>query len=49
VDAAADPVRYPGERRWSLRRERLRDGIPLSDAEIADATRLANELGVGTA
>ena len=51
VNAATEPVRHPGERRWSLRRERLRDGIPLSDAEITDAARLANELGVevGTA
>jgi LDH2 family malate/lactate/ureidoglycolate dehydrogenase len=46
---AAPAVRYPGERRWNLRRERLRDGIPLSEAEIADVTNLAEELGVGPA
>jgi LDH2 family malate/lactate/ureidoglycolate dehydrogenase len=46
---AAPAVRYPGERRWTLRRERLRDGIPLSEAEIADVTNLAEELGVGPA
>jgi L-2-hydroxycarboxylate dehydrogenase (NAD+) len=46
VNPAAEPIRYPGERRWALRRERLRDGVPLSQAEIADATKLAKELGV---
>ena len=46
VNSAADPIRYPGERRWALRRERLHDGVPLSEAELADATRLASELGV---
>jgi LDH2 family malate/lactate/ureidoglycolate dehydrogenase len=39
-------IRYPGERRWRLRRERLRDGIPLSHADFEAATRLAKELGV---
>jgi len=46
LNPAADATRYPGERRWNLRRERLRDGIPLSDAEVADAMSLAKELGV---
>ena len=41
---AAAAIRYPGERRWALRRERLRDGVPLSDAELADVTKLADEL-----
>src|SRR5262249_61430807 len=41
---AAAAIRYPGERRWALRRERLRDGVPLSDAELADITKLADEL-----
>jgi LDH2 family malate/lactate/ureidoglycolate dehydrogenase len=44
--AAADAIRYPGERRWKLRSERLRHGIPLSDAEIRDAVRLVKELGI---
>jgi len=34
------------ERRWALRRERLRDGVPLSEADLADAMKLAHELGV---
>jgi LDH2 family malate/lactate/ureidoglycolate dehydrogenase len=48
VNAAAEPIRYPGERRWALRRERLRDGVPLSQSELADALELADELGVAT-
>jgi LDH2 family malate/lactate/ureidoglycolate dehydrogenase len=47
VNPAAAPIRYPGERRWALRRERLRDGVPLSEADLADAVKLAHELGVG--
>jgi LDH2 family malate/lactate/ureidoglycolate dehydrogenase len=47
VNPAAEPARYPGERRWALRRERLRDGVPLSQTELADAMSLAKELGVG--
>jgi LDH2 family malate/lactate/ureidoglycolate dehydrogenase len=47
VDPAVGPIRYPGERRWALRRERLHDGVPLSPAELADVTSLAKELGVG--
>jgi LDH2 family malate/lactate/ureidoglycolate dehydrogenase len=47
-NAAADAIRYPGERRWKVRSERLRNGIPLSDAELTDAVRLANELGIAT-
>jgi LDH2 family malate/lactate/ureidoglycolate dehydrogenase len=45
----AEAVRYPGERRWNLRRQRLRDGIPLSDEEVTDAMSLAKELGIGAA
>lgn len=44
----APPSRYPGERRWKLRRERLSDGIPLAPAELADLLALAKELGVAT-
>jgi LDH2 family malate/lactate/ureidoglycolate dehydrogenase len=47
-NAAADAIRYPGERRWKLRSERLREGIPLSDAELTDVARLAKELGIAT-
>ena len=43
---AAAAIRYPGERRWVLRDERLRDGVPLSDAELADVAKLADELGL---
>jgi LDH2 family malate/lactate/ureidoglycolate dehydrogenase len=46
VNPLAEPARYPGERRWKLRHERLRDGIPLADAEVADVSELAKELGV---
>jgi len=46
VNPDAVGTRYPGERRWTLRRQRLRDGVPLSEAEMADATSLAKELGV---
>jgi LDH2 family malate/lactate/ureidoglycolate dehydrogenase len=46
VNPGAEPARYPGERRWRLRRERLRDGIPLPDAEVADVMSLARSLGV---
>jgi LDH2 family malate/lactate/ureidoglycolate dehydrogenase len=48
VHRDAPDVRYPGERRWKLRRERLRNGVPLSQSEIEEATRLANELGVSS-
>lgn len=37
--------RFPGERRWRLRAERLRDGIPLAPDEDATLLRLAQELG----
>jgi LDH2 family malate/lactate/ureidoglycolate dehydrogenase len=42
----APQARYPGERRWRLRRDRMRQGIPLSAAELNDALGLARELGV---
>ena len=42
----AEPPRYPGERRWQLRRERLAGGIPLEANEVADLLALAKELGV---
>jgi LDH2 family malate/lactate/ureidoglycolate dehydrogenase len=46
--AGAPEVRYPGERRWTLRRERLRDGIPLRREELEDTMRLVKSLGVHT-
>jgi LDH2 family malate/lactate/ureidoglycolate dehydrogenase len=46
MHARAPNVRYPGERRWRLRRERLREGIPLHHAEFEEAMRLAKDLGV---
>jgi LDH2 family malate/lactate/ureidoglycolate dehydrogenase len=42
----AGDIRYPGERRWNLRRERLRKGIPLSQSDFSDAMALAGEAGV---
>jgi len=47
MNPAVEPVRYPGERRWALRRARLREGVPLSPVELADAMSLAKELGIG--
>lgn len=44
----AKPPRYPGERRWQLRRERLAGGIPLAADELTDLLALAKELGVAT-
>jgi LDH2 family malate/lactate/ureidoglycolate dehydrogenase len=46
VNPAAEAIRYPGERRWNLRRERLRNGVPLSQSDFSDVTALAQELGV---
>jgi LDH2 family malate/lactate/ureidoglycolate dehydrogenase len=46
MHSGAPAARHPGERRWKLRRERLRDGIPLTQDEIDQAARLAKELGV---
>lgn len=45
-NAGAANIRYPGQRRWSLRARRLRDGIPLTAADSEDIVALARELGV---
>lgn len=39
-------VRFPGERRAALRRERLAQGVPLAPATVSQLTALADELGV---
>lgn len=44
--AVTPPIRYPGQRRWSLRRERIRNGIPLTPAELKDLDQLAANAGV---
>ena len=44
--ADADKIRYPGERRWQLRRERLRDGIPLSKSDLEALLGAASEFKV---
>lgn len=44
----SNPPRYPGERRWKLRKERLANGIPLSPSDVEDISSLANELGIET-
>jgi LDH2 family malate/lactate/ureidoglycolate dehydrogenase len=44
--SSAEPIRYPGERRWSLRQERLKEGVPLSHAELEDLVALTRELGI---
>jgi LDH2 family malate/lactate/ureidoglycolate dehydrogenase len=41
------PLRYPGERRWRLRAERLVNGIELPIAEFNDIASLARENGIG--
>jgi LDH2 family malate/lactate/ureidoglycolate dehydrogenase len=46
VSTATPPLRYPGQRRWSLRARRLRDGIPLASHEFRDVCDLARSLGV---
>ncbi len=45
----AEKIRYPGERRWQLRRERLRDEIPLSKSDLEELLGAAKEAGVSTA
>ncbi len=47
--ADAEKIRYPGERRWQLRRERLKDGIPLSKSDLGALMEAAKEAGVSTA
>jgi LDH2 family malate/lactate/ureidoglycolate dehydrogenase len=42
----AEPVRYPGARRWQLRHERLGEGIPLTASDLVDLLALAQELGI---
>ncbi len=46
MKAGAEPPRYPGKRRWRLRTERLRDGIPLSAADFDGLQALATELDI---
>ena len=41
-----DAIRLPGERRRQCRAERLRGGIPLPDALVAQLDKLAGEMGV---
>lgn len=41
------PPRYPGRRRWELRAQRLRDGIPLSPEDFDVLTALAEDAGRG--
>jgi LDH2 family malate/lactate/ureidoglycolate dehydrogenase len=43
-----DRIRLPGDRRRACRVERLRDGIPVPSALLAQLDKLAGELGVGT-
>ena len=44
--ATGVPVRYPGQRRWELRRQRLTQGVPLDPGELDDLLSLARTLGV---
>jgi LDH2 family malate/lactate/ureidoglycolate dehydrogenase len=43
----APAPRHPGARRWSLRRERLADGIPLQSGDLEILRRLEEEYGAG--
>ena len=46
VDAAAGEILMPGERGDRMNAKRVREGIPLSAAMIADLAALASQLGV---
>ena len=46
VGEGVAPLRYPGQRRWALRRERLRGGIPLEDKDYQNLIGLARRMGV---
>lgn len=48
VGLESEPARYPGERRWRLRNERLANGIPLYPSDLEDISSLAAELGIET-
>jgi len=41
-------IRYPGERRWQLRRERLRDGIPLARPDLDALLEAASDFKIKT-
>ena len=41
-----DEIRLPGDRRRECRTERLRDGVPLPAALLAQLDTLARDLGV---
>lgn len=41
-------IRLPGDRRRACRTERLRDGVPLPEALMAQLDRLAGQLGIET-
>jgi len=43
-----DRIRLPGDRRRACRVERLRDGVPLPAALLAQLDKLAGELGIRT-
>jgi LDH2 family malate/lactate/ureidoglycolate dehydrogenase len=46
VNSEAAPARYPGQRRWKLRGERLRGGIPVTQVDLEDLEDLARAQGV---
>jgi LDH2 family malate/lactate/ureidoglycolate dehydrogenase len=45
----AEKIRYPGERRWQLRRERLKVGIPLSKYDLEALLEAARDADVSIA
>lgn len=44
--SGSPPARYPGQRRWELRRGRLKQGLPLTVSEFEDLSSLARSYGV---
>ena len=41
-----DEIRMPGERRRACREDRVRDGVPLAPALVAQLDKLASELAI---
>lgn len=46
VQTGFTPARFPGQRRWEIRRRRLKEGIPLSGAEDRDLRELSQIYGI---
>src|SRR5262249_51330339 len=44
--SGAEPIRIPGERAFSERSRRLREGVPISERVLAATAMIAREAGV---